>query len=61
MRRNISNNRVIAYGALNSGIEVVAGYPGTPADGQILRQRAEITEVTAKKFPLAFPLWNPGW
>lgn len=30
MKKTVSGNEAIAYGALRAGVKVVSGYPGTP-------------------------------
>ena len=31
MKKTVSGNEAIAYGALRAGVKVVSGYPGTPS------------------------------
>ena len=35
MKKLITGNEAVAYGALSAGVKVVSGYPGTPSTGCI--------------------------
>src|SRR3989338_47917 len=51
MRKLLSGNEAVAYGAYKAGVKVAAGYPGTPS--------TEIIE-TLSKFKEIYSEWSPN-
>ena len=54
MKRMITGNQAIAYGALAAGVDVVAGYPGTPSSEAL----TELLHFTANNKPAPYVEWS---
>ena len=50
MKKLVTGNEAVAYGALHAGVKVVAGYPGTPS-----------TEVIATLLEMEVPGTHVEW
>jgi len=54
MKRLIIGNQAIAYGALEAGIDVAAGYPGTPASEAL----SELLQFSGSEHPAPYVEWS---
>ncbi len=52
MKELLSGNEAVARGALEAGVKMAVGYPGTPS--------TEILETVAAKFPSIYAQWSPN-
>ena len=56
MKKTVSGNEAIAYGALRAGVKVVSGYPGTPSTEVISSLEPTWNGVPTKRQRLK---WQP--
>src|SRR6056297_136493 len=54
MRKEMSGNSAVAWGALNAGVAVAAGYPGTPASEAL----AELIHYAGEHEPSPYVEWS---
>ena len=52
MKELLSGNEAVARGALEAGVEMAVGYPGTPS--------TEILETIAARYPAVYAQWSPN-
>ena len=52
MKELLSGNEAVARGALEAGVEMAVGYPGTPS--------TEILETIAARYPSVYAQWSPN-
>ena len=52
MKELMSGNEAVARGALEAGVKLASGYPGTPS--------TEILETMAAKYPSVYSQWSPN-
>ena len=54
MKKQITGNQAVAYGALEAGVEVAAGYPGTPSTEAL----TEIINYSKENKPCPYVEWS---
>jgi len=52
MKEFLSGNEAVARGALEAGVQMAVGYPGTPS--------TEILETVAARYPSVYSQWSPN-
>ncbi len=52
MKELLSGNEAVARGALEAGVRMAVGYPGTPS--------TEILETVAERYPTLYAQWSPN-
>jgi len=52
MKELLSGNEAVARGALEAGVRMAVGYPGTPS--------TEILETIAERYPQVYSQWSPN-
>ena len=54
MKRSMIGNQAVAYGALAAGVDVAAGYPGTPSSESL----TELLHYAGSNDPAPYVEWS---